>query len=96
MAQFTGAFGDGGNHCVAMRDGFVAGRLNPTGEVLCGLDCALFHSAILAWGFGGKSFTTEGTVSTEFGRVKTCPVVQFRGRNRAVESATFLERLRII
>lgn len=54
MAQLAGALGKRGNHCVAMRDRFVARRLNATGELLRWLDRALFHAAILAWGLGEK------------------------------------------
>jgi hypothetical protein len=50
-----------------MGDRFVAGRLYAAGEVLCWMNGALFHSAILAWGLRGRNFTTEGTEDAEFG-----------------------------
>ena len=49
VAKFAGAFGDGGQHGIAMRDGFIARRLDAAGDVFCGLDNLLFHATILAW-----------------------------------------------
>ena len=48
MPQFAGAFGDGGQHGIAMGDGFVARRLDAAGDAFRGLDGLLFHAAILA------------------------------------------------
>jgi hypothetical protein len=59
-------------------DRFVAGRLHAAGEVLCWVNGALFHQAILAWGLRRRNFTTEDTEGAEFGGGrKTCPFVQF-------------------
>src|ERR1700676_4379802 len=78
MAEFAGALGDGGNHRIAVGNGFVAGRLYAAGELLCGLDGGFFHSAILAWRLQDKNFTTAGTGCTEFrAEGRTCPFVQF-------------------
>jgi hypothetical protein len=50
-----------------MGDRFVAGRLYAAGEVLCWMNGALFHPAILAWGLRRRNFTAEITEDTEFG-----------------------------
>jgi hypothetical protein len=49
-----------------MGDGFVAGRFNAAGELLGGMDSALFHGAILAWGFRGKNFAREVAAARSF------------------------------
>jgi len=86
MAQFSGALGDGCNHCIAVGNGFVTGRFNAAGELLRGLDRALFHEAILAWGLQDKNFTTE---CTEFRTERTCPIGQFLRRNSVADPAIF-------
>ena len=48
MAQFASAFGEGGQHGVAVGNRFVAGRSDSPGELLRWLDCAFFHERILA------------------------------------------------
>jgi len=48
MAQLAGAFGQGGNHCVTMGDGLVAGRLDTAGERFGWTYGALLHAGILA------------------------------------------------
>jgi len=49
MAEFARTFGDSGQHGVTMRNGFVTGRFDTSGDVLGGLDGLFAHSEILAW-----------------------------------------------
>src|SRR5260370_16305893 len=67
VAKVAGALGERGNPGVTVGDGFVPGRLNAGGEVLCWVNGALFHPAILAWGLRRRNFTTEIPEGTEFG-----------------------------
>jgi hypothetical protein len=64
MAQLAGAVGEGGDHCVTMGDGFVAGRLNAARQCFGWMDGAFLHGGILAWPSQAKNFTAE---RTEFG-----------------------------
>ena len=43
IAEFAGAVGKGGQHGVAMRDGFVAGKFESTGESAGGMNGYVFH-----------------------------------------------------
>jgi len=43
VAEFAGAVGKGGEHGVAVGDGFVAGEFEGAGEGFCGVDGFGFH-----------------------------------------------------
>jgi len=45
VAEFAGAFGKSGEHGVAMRNGFVAGKFEGAGEGLGGMNGLVFHDA---------------------------------------------------
>ena len=53
MPQFAGALGEGSQHRVAVRDGFVAWRSDSAGQVFCWLNRLFFHATILARHFPG-------------------------------------------
>ncbi len=55
MAEFAGAIGECGEHSVAMRDGFVAGKFQAAGEGAGGMDGDVFHDDG-SW----RKFSTRG------------------------------------
>jgi hypothetical protein len=77
MAQLAGAIGERGNHCVAVGDGFVAGRLDATGQGLGRVYCAFLHARILAWGLLAKNFTTEGAETGDWNEKKPVRLYSF-------------------
>jgi len=61
IAEFTGAIGQGGEHGVAVGNGFVAGELEGAGEGFCGWMVSVFiGDLILAWGqFGVRELCSR-------------------------------------
>ena len=98
MAQLAGAFGERGNHCVAMGDGFVAGRFDAAGQRFGWMYCAFLHAGILAWGLRGEEFhhggrrERGGRSAVKEGNLSVCTVLasQQRARWRNFPAHTFV------